>query len=72
MENGSKDRYFQSTTTDVKKLVPEGIAARVPIGRNAPTKAKSFRFFFVIESRLDLLVLIYSFLIIPCFLFLDY
>ena len=30
MENGSKDRYFQSTTTDVKKLVPEGIAARVP------------------------------------------
>lgn len=30
MENGSKDRYFQSSTTDVKKLVPEGIAARVP------------------------------------------
>ncbi len=30
MENGSKDRYFQSTVTDVKKLVPEGIAARVP------------------------------------------
>lgn len=30
MENGSKDRYFQSTTSDVKKLVPEGIAARVP------------------------------------------
>ncbi|MDD6472756.1 MAG: IMP dehydrogenase [Bacteroidales bacterium] len=30
MENGSKDRYFQSGTTDVKKLVPEGIAARVP------------------------------------------
>jgi IMP dehydrogenase len=30
MENGSKDRYFQNTTTDVKKLVPEGIAARVP------------------------------------------
>ena len=30
MENGSKDRYFQAGTTDVKKLVPEGIAARVP------------------------------------------
>ena len=30
MENGSKDRYFQSGTNDVKKLVPEGIAARVP------------------------------------------
>lgn len=30
MENGSKDRYFQAVTTDVKKLVPEGIAARVP------------------------------------------
>src|SRR5574344_2054504 len=26
MENGSKDRYFQSGTKDVKKLVPEGIA----------------------------------------------
>lgn len=30
MENGSKDRYFQGGTNDVKKLVPEGIAARVP------------------------------------------
>lgn len=30
MENGSKDRYFQAGTTDVNKLVPEGIAARVP------------------------------------------
>ena len=30
MENGSKARYFQAGTTDVKKLVPEGIAARVP------------------------------------------
>lgn len=30
MENGSKDRYFQSGEIDVKKLVPEGIAARVP------------------------------------------
>ncbi len=30
MENGSKDRYFQSGTKDVKKLVPEGIAGRVP------------------------------------------
>ncbi|MCI6161630.1 MAG: IMP dehydrogenase [Prevotellaceae bacterium] len=30
MENGSKDRYFQANTKDVKKLVPEGIAGRVP------------------------------------------
>jgi IMP dehydrogenase len=30
MENGSKDRYFQADTADKKKLVPEGIAARVP------------------------------------------
>ncbi|MCD8290943.1 MAG: IMP dehydrogenase [Prevotella sp.] len=30
MENGSTDRYFQSGTKDVKKLVPEGIAGRVP------------------------------------------
>lgn len=30
MEKGSKDRYFQGSVTDTKKLVPEGIAARVP------------------------------------------
>ena len=30
MENGSKDRYFQSGVTEVKKLVPEGISGRVP------------------------------------------
>ena len=30
MEKGSKDRYFQNSVTDSKKLVPEGIAARVP------------------------------------------
>ena len=30
MEKGSKDRYFQAGESDVKKLVPEGIAARVP------------------------------------------
>ncbi|MBQ0121751.1 MAG: IMP dehydrogenase [Bacteroidales bacterium] len=30
MEKGSKDRYFQGSVTDAKKLVPEGIAARVP------------------------------------------
>ena len=30
MEKGSKDRYFQGGVTDSKKLVPEGIAARVP------------------------------------------
>jgi len=29
-KNGSKDRYFQGDTIDVKKLVPEGIAGRVP------------------------------------------
>nr|MBV6628648.1 IMP dehydrogenase [Oceanococcus sp. HetDA_MAG_MS8] len=27
---GSKDRYFQETTEDVEKLVPEGIEGRVP------------------------------------------
>ena len=30
MEHGSKDRYFQADTKDTKKLVPEGIAGRVP------------------------------------------
>ena len=30
MEKGSKDRYFQSTELDAKKLVPEGIEGRVP------------------------------------------
>lgn len=30
MEKGSKDRYFQGNVADSKKLVPEGIAARVP------------------------------------------
>ena len=30
MEKGSKDRYFQGGETDARKLVPEGIAARVP------------------------------------------
>ncbi len=30
MQNGSKDRYFQDMEDDVKKLVPEGIAGRVP------------------------------------------
>ncbi|MGL5317625.1 MAG: IMP dehydrogenase, partial [Bacteroidales bacterium] len=30
MEKGSSDRYFQAGEVDVKKLVPEGIAARVP------------------------------------------
>lgn len=30
MQKGSKDRYFQDVEEDVKKLVPEGIAARVP------------------------------------------
>lgn len=30
MEKGSKDRYFQSDEQDSRKLVPEGIVARVP------------------------------------------
>ena len=30
MENGSKDRYFQGGVEETKKLVPEGIAGRVP------------------------------------------
>ena len=30
MEHGSKDRYFQADTKETKKLVPEGIAGRVP------------------------------------------
>jgi IMP dehydrogenase len=30
MQKGSKDRYFQDVEEDVKKLVPEGISARVP------------------------------------------
>ena len=30
MQQGSKDRYFQDTEDDIKKLVPEGISARVP------------------------------------------
>ncbi len=30
MEKGSKDRYFQAGESDTRKLVPEGIAARVP------------------------------------------
>ncbi|MDR2937131.1 MAG: IMP dehydrogenase [Rikenellaceae bacterium] len=30
MQQGSKDRYFQDNEADTKKLVPEGIAARVP------------------------------------------
>ncbi len=30
MAQGSKDRYFQDTTMEVEKLVPEGIEGRVP------------------------------------------
>ncbi len=30
MQQGSKDRYFQDVEDDIRKLVPEGIAARVP------------------------------------------
>ncbi len=35
MEDGSKDRYFQDSTTDAKKLVPEGIVGRVPFKGDA-------------------------------------
>jgi IMP dehydrogenase len=34
MQKGSKDRYFQDMEEDIKKLVPEGIAARVPFKGN--------------------------------------
>ncbi len=34
MQHGSKDRYFQDMEEDIKKLVPEGIAARVPYKGN--------------------------------------
>lgn len=30
MQKGSKDRYFQDTEDDIKKLVPEGVSGRVP------------------------------------------
>ncbi len=30
MQQGSKDRYFQDVEADIKKLVPEGIVARIP------------------------------------------
>jgi len=30
MKEGSKDRYFQDTEDEIKKLVPEGIVGRVP------------------------------------------
>lgn len=34
MQQGSKDRYFQDVEDDISKLVPEGIAARVPFKGN--------------------------------------
>jgi IMP dehydrogenase len=34
MQQGSKDRYFQDVEDDIKKLVPEGIEARVPFKGN--------------------------------------
>lgn len=34
MPQGSKDRYFQDTEDDIKKLVPEGISGRVPFKGN--------------------------------------
>ena len=35
MEDGSKDRYFQDTEDDIRKLVPEGIVGRVPFKGSA-------------------------------------
>lgn len=35
MDDGSKDRYFQDTEDDIKKLVPEGISGRVPFKGSA-------------------------------------
>jgi IMP dehydrogenase len=34
MQQGSKDRYYQDIEDDIKKLVPEGIEARVPFKGN--------------------------------------
>jgi IMP dehydrogenase len=34
MQQGSKDRYFQDVEDDIRKLVPEGIEARVPFKGN--------------------------------------
>ncbi len=34
MQTGSNDRYFQDMESDISKLVPEGIAARVPFKGN--------------------------------------
>ena len=34
MQQGSKDRYFQDSEDDIKKLVPEGIVGRVPYKGN--------------------------------------
>ena len=34
MQQGSSDRYFQDAEDDIAKLVPEGIAARVPYKGN--------------------------------------
>jgi IMP dehydrogenase len=34
MQQGSKDRYYQDVEDDIKKLVPEGIEARVPFKGN--------------------------------------
>ena len=36
MQQGSKDRYFQDVEDDISKLVPEGIAARVPYKGTLP------------------------------------
>ncbi len=61
MENGSKDRYFQAGTKDVKKLVPEGIAGRVPYkgtvqspARHPITVAPNRHWSLIVEHRNDI------------------
>jgi len=46
MEKGSKDRYFQDGESDSKKIVPEGISARVPF------KGSLFEVVFQMEGGL--------------------
>lgn len=36
MQEGSKDRYFQDTEDDIKKLVPEGIVVVFPTKAPSP------------------------------------
>jgi len=42
MTKGSKDRYFQDTEDDLRKLVPEGIVGRVPFKGNLEESLHQF------------------------------